>query len=266
MKEIILQCSNVSAGYNKKNFITDLSLEIYKGDFLCLIGQNGAGKSTVLKLLSSILKPYSGEIRLRGQNILNIGHKKLSSQMAVVRNINGIIPDFLVKDFVSFGAFPHGRALSKIKQNICSEIIKQTGIDDLSKRIITTLSSGEFQLVQIARALLQSRDILLLDEPVSNLDYRHTVEVMNLLKEFNHQGTTIVCAIHDLNTALNFCNRIVALKKGKILFDGKPEELNNKLLEKIYDIDFISIKNPVTGKLMVSPLQEVTKKYHSSKE
>ena len=129
------------------------------------------------------------------------------------------------------------------------------GIDHLLGRSIKELSAGEFQLVQISRALVQNRDLLLLDEPVSNLDYRHMIQVMDILSALNKTGSTIICALHDVNIAAGYSSRIIAVKNGSIYFDGIPENvISEDLLSGLYESRFFCGKNPVTGHPSVYPV------------
>ena len=146
--------------------------------------------------------------------------KELAAEMSVVNPITGDIPDFSVKMFLSFGRFPFRKLFSfdDMEESIIEEMASLCGIDHLLERSIKELSAGEFQLVQISRALIQNRDVLLLDEPVSNLDYRHMIQVMDILSALNRSGSTIICALHDVNTAAEYSSRIIALKNGSYIF------------------------------------------------
>jgi iron complex transport system ATP-binding protein len=177
--------------------------------------------------------------------------------MSIVTPIIGDIPDFSVKMFLSFGRFPYRKLFSfdEMEDAAIEEMAEMCGIVHLLVRSIRELSAGEFQLVQIARALIQNRDVLLLDEPVSNLDYRHMIQVMDILSSLNKSGSTIICALHDVNTAAEYSSRIIALKNGALYCDGVPEKvIFEETLSGLYDSKFFCGKNPVTGRPSVYPV------------
>ena len=259
MSKHIFLIESLSARYGNNIALNSIHLSIGEKEFVSIIGPNGAGKSTFLKILSGALLPASGAVIFNENNLTDYNKRELASKMSVVAPITGDIPDFSVKMFLSFGRFPFRRLWTnhKMEDAIISEISELCGIDHLLHRSIRELSAGEFQLVKIARALVQNRDILLLDEPVANLDYKHIIQVMDILREFNRSGSTIISAFHDVNIAAEYSSRIIALKSGSIYFDGIPDKVisEDKLLE-LYDAKFLCRVNPVTGRPAVYPVSE----------
>lgn len=249
---------DADAGYRGNSFIRNLDLSVNSGDFISLIGPNGAGKSTIMKLLCGLMTPFGGVVEFMGRDIRAIGAKELARSFSFVSRLSGELPDFKVKSFISLGRFPFLDILegnSPDEHHI--EIASETGITHLLERSIRELSAGEFQLVQITRALVQNSNILLLDEPVSNLDYPHILRIMEILKKLHNGGTTVICALHDVNAALDYCSRVIAVKDGMVLFDGFPENvISESSMRGLYGSDFYCGVNPVTGRMLVLPVPE----------
>ena len=257
MSRPVFLVDSLSAGYRGNNVIKNVSFGIGKGEFISLIGPNGAGKSTIIKAISGSLPGSGGSVLFLERNLQDYRRKELAAELSVVTPITGEIPDFTVKMFLSFGRFPFSRLLrfDDMDDYIIDEMASLCGIVHLLGRSIKELSAGEFQLVQISRALVQNRNILLLDEPVSNLDYRHMIQVMDVLSSLNRSGSTIICALHDVNIAAEYSSRIIAIKNGAIYFDGEPEKvIIEDSLSGLYDSKFYCGKNPVTGRPSVYPV------------
>lgn len=230
----ILDLQNVSFSYEKNDFIRDLSLSLNGGEFVSLIGANGSGKSTILKLSAGILKPCAGEINLWGKPIHLYGGKdraKLISYLPQILDIN--IP-FKVKELVSMGLYPYDvpPALS------AEEAMKMVGLDEGGNSFVTKLSGGEKRRVFIAMTLLQGAGILLLDEPIANLDIKYQVELIRLLKKLkNDKNISIVMALHDMNMVFQFDYTYV-LKEGKLVASGPPHDIiTDKLIKNVFDVD-----------------------------
>jgi len=259
MAEELFRIINADAGYRGNCFIKGLNLPVVKGDFIALIGPNGAGKSTIIRLLSGLLSPVKGSVEFMGKNISLTGSRELAKNFSVVSGITGEIPDFSVKSFLLLGKFPFLEILDGVPaDDTYIEVASKTGVIHLLNRSIRELSAGEFQLVQITRALVQNYRVLLLDEPVSNLDYQHIVRIMDILKKLHNEGTTVVCALHDVNAAIDYCSRVIAVKNGEILFDGVPGVvINQESMRSLYNTDFYCGKNPVTGRPLVLPVPEI---------
>ncbi len=256
MNEELFRIIDVRAGYGKNSFIGGLNLSVKRGDFISFIGPNGAGKSTIIKLLSGLLVPFDGRVEFMGKDVRDIRGRELARNFSVVGQLSGDLPEFKVKSFISLGRFPF---LDILEGNYTDEshleMALKTGVTHLMERTIRELSAGELQLVQITRALVQNSNVLLLDEPVSNLDYFHITGVMDILKELHSGGATIICALHDVNAALNYCSRVIAVKNGAVLFEGSPESvINESAMRGLYGTDFFCGVNPVTGRPLVLPV------------
>lgn len=192
-----------------------------------IIGPNGSGKSTLLKNICRIWEPQTGSIAINGKDYREIPRKELSTLVTLVPQNTTVGFPLSVFDIVSMGRNPHlGRfeGVRKKDRDIIERALQQTNIYALKDRNINELSGGEGQLAIIARAIATEATLILLDEPTSELDVRHTLEVVKLLYEFKEQGKTILVTIHDLNLARKLCDTISILCRGKLFFSGAPEE------------------------------------------
>ena len=253
---------SLSAGYRNHTALNSINLTICEKEFVSIIGPNGAGKSTLLKVISGSISPSSGAVIFNDSNLNKYSKRELASKMSVVVPITGELPDFSVKMFLSFGRFPFKRLLSqdKMEESIIEEVADLCGIVHLLNRSIKELSAGEFQLVKIARALVQNKDVLLLDEPVTNLDYKHVIQIMDIIFELNQTGSTIIAAFHDVNIAAEYSSRIIALKNGSIYFDESPHNaISRDKLSGLYDSEFLCKPNPVTGRPSAYPVSRLLK-------
>lgn len=253
----LFKLSSVSAGYGGNIFIRGMDLAVGHGEFVSLIGPNGAGKSTIIRLLAGMLAPVSGTAGFCGRDMKNSGARELAKNFSVVMRITGDVPSFSVRSFLGFGMFAHGGAAhAGVKGvSLIDEMARRTGITHLMERSVNELSTGEFQLVQVARALVQNSCTIILDEPVSNLDYGHSTMVMDILRDLNRSGTTVVCALHDVNCASNYSSRIVCVRNGGIFKEGAPADIvRPDIMSKLYDAEFVGLLNPATGSPMIVPV------------
>lgn len=225
-----------------KTILQDISLNIKSGEMTVIVGPNGAGKSTLLKILAGTLKATSGEVSLYNQKIETFNVHELSKVRAMLSQHYRLSADFLVKDIVLMGRYPHFKDNpSKEDFEVVAETLELTGTSHLAERSILSLSGGEQQRVQLARVLAQlwhqKEAILLLDEPISSLDIRYQFEILEIAKQKSQEGFTVVAVLHDLNLALRFADQLILLKKGKKYADGIPSQfITNSLLSDVYDI------------------------------
>lgn len=252
----LFKIKNAVAGYRGNMFIRGLNVSINSGEFVALIGPNGAGKSTIIKLLSGLLPPLNGSVEFSGRDIRTEKVRELARRFSLVGRITGELPDLDVENFISLGRFPFLDILDgNPGDNSFHSMASRTGISHLLRRSIRELSAGEFQLVQITRALVQNSRVLLLDEPVSNLDYQHITMVMDLLRDLHRNGTTVICALHDVNSAMEYSTKVIAVKGGAVLFQGVPEVvITADSMRDLYGSEFYCGINPVTGRPLVLPV------------
>ena len=225
MKDIIFNVKGITAGYHSENVLSNVNLSVRRGDFLSIIGPNGAGKSTLLKVMAGDVKPKSGELLFLNRPLNRFKSRYLAKKRSVVYQVFENIPPFTVYEFLRMGRFPYQGFYdieSDEDKEIIENIISLTGIENLLNSALTELSSGEFQLVYIAHALVQNNDIILLDEPISHLDIKHSIEIMDLLYRLNEKGATVITVLHEINIASDYSKTICGIKKGEIFFNDSP--------------------------------------------
>lgn len=237
----------VNFSYDERQILKNISFEIKKGEFVVLAGPNGCGKTTLLYNISAALKPQSGQILLNGLNTAKISPQELSRSLAFVSQAEDISFDFTAEEVVRLGRLPH-LGFSGRETEHDFEIVKKSMILTsswyLKERFITELSGGERQRVMVSRALAQEPQLLLLDEPTSHLDIHHQLELMQILQKLNSEGMTIIAALHDLNLALRFAQKVLLLLDGRIIADGSPlEVLSRQNIKQVYGVDMQLVKN-----------------------
>ncbi|NCN64780.1 MAG: heme ABC transporter ATP-binding protein [Candidatus Altiarchaeum hamiconexum] len=257
----MISVRNLSFNYKSKKVLDDINFDVQKGAFLGVLGENGAGKSTLLEIISKILKPYKGEILIAKKDINFYSLKEIAKIIAFVgqgESYSSNIP-FLVSEIILMGRSPHLSRFqreSKKDIEIVNNAMQLTNVLKFKSRFINELSGGERQRVVIARALAQEPKILLLDEPVSNLDIRYQIEILNLIKNLSRNGITVVCVMHDLNLAAMFCDTLLLLSNGKILANGMPEEvLTTENIKMAYGIE-MNVRKEKTNFINVIPVLE----------
>ncbi|MBI9037665.1 MAG: ABC transporter ATP-binding protein [Bacteroidales bacterium] len=232
-----IKIENLDFAYNGSLVLNKIFDEIKKGEFTALVGPNGSGKSTLLRCLDKILLPKNGSIYLNGKNFKEIDRKILAKSIAYVPQSEDEVFQSNVFDTILMGRKPH---ISWMPTNddleITAKVIEKLDLSEFSMKYLNQLSGGQRQRVYIARALAQQPKILFLDEPTANLDLRHQLEVLDILKNLTKKGISVVVAIHDLNLALQFCEKIVMLKDGKIFAKGGKEIITSKIVENLYGV------------------------------
>jgi len=212
-----------------------------------IIGPNGSGKSTLLKNICRIWEPQSGSILIHGTDYTKIPRKELSTLVTLVPQNTTIGFPISVFDIVAMGRNPHLGRFAGMRQNdrdIIERALQQTNIYELKDRNINELSGGEGQLAIIARALATEASLILLDEPTSELDVKHTLEILNILQGFKDQGKTILVTIHDLNLARKFCDTISILSRGKLFYSGTPENaFAAEIIKQVFDVHIREYKH-----------------------
>ena len=222
----MLDVKNIHFSIDGKKILDGISVRFESGKIHGIIGPNGSGKSTLLKNICRIWEPQSGSVVINGKDYSEIPRKELSTLVTLVPQNTTIGFPISVFDIVSMGRNPHlGRfeGVRKKDREIIERALQQTNIYALKDRNINELSGGEGQLAIIARAIATEASLILLDEPTSELDVKHTLEIVDILYEFKEQGKTILVTIHDLNLARRFCDTISILCRGKLFYSGNPE-------------------------------------------
>ena len=229
-----------------------------RGQLVGLVGPNGAGKSTLLRALAGVLRHQQGSVRLEGSELRSLPARDVASLLALVPQIAPYTQGFTARELVLMGRYPHlGRfeVEGRADAAVARDAMRLTGAEGFAPRTLETLSGGERQRVFLARALAQEPRILLLDEPTSNLDLLHQLTILGLVRRLVDSGLTAVAAIHDLNLAARYCDRLVVLGGGRVLTEGAPEEvLTPETIEAAFGVRAAVYREPATGALAVSPI------------
>ncbi|GAA1012239.1 ABC transporter ATP-binding protein [Acrocarpospora pleiomorpha] len=243
-----LTVENVSVRIGGKNLVHDVSLEVAKGEVLGLAGPNGAGKSTLLRTFYRARRPTSGRVLLDGEDVWKMPGTALARRLAAVLQETGGDFELSVYDIVAMGRTPHKRAFdgdNADDRSVIADALERLDVAGLAYAPFDRLSGGEKQRVLIARALAQQPATMVLDEPTNHLDLRHQLDALSLVRGL---GVTAVVALHDLNMAAAFCDRIGVMDAGRIVSLGTPEEvLTPAMLAEVYRVDADVALHPETG-------------------
>ncbi|MFP3388740.1 ABC transporter ATP-binding protein [Brevibacillus sp. SIMBA_040] len=249
----MVEVRNVSKQYGSKYVVENVSVNITKGKITSFIGPNGAGKSTLLSMISRLLTKDQGEIFLEGQEISQCKSNELAKKISILKQSNHITVRLTIRELVSFGRFPYSQGnLSKEDWQYVDEAIRYLELEDIQHKYLDQLSGGQRQRAYIAMVVAQNTEYVLLDEPLNNLDMKHSVQIMKVLRRLvDEMGKTVVIVIHDINFASCYSDFIVALKDGKVVKEGPTEEIiNSSILKDVYDMD-IQIEDIDENKICV---------------
>ena len=245
MKNEKLEVKNLVFNYGMKNILNGISFDVPKGEFIAIVGKSGAGKSTLLRCLNLLNKPNSGEINISGENIINFNKKKLKmirreiafifQDYNVLDNlytVENVLTPYLVKKSI-VGLFL-GYTKEEYKEGV--GYLRQVGLEEEAFKKSKYLSGGQKQRVAIAKALAQDPKLLLADEPVSSLDEKNTMLIMDTFKKLNEQnGITVLINLHDVNLAKKYSTRILGLKDGKVLFYKDSDKVTKDEFDELYN-------------------------------
>jgi len=245
----ILELNKVCFSYAKNRpFIEDLSFSVGEGEFIGLLGANGSGKSTLLKLGSRLLRPSSGDVRLWGKNIYAVTNKDRAKLISYLPQTLDISVPFTIRELVSMGLYPYEIAPAMT----VDEALDLVGLSDKADEHLTDLSGGERRRTFIAMTLLQGAGLLLLDEPLANLDIKYQIELVRLLRKLKEdRNISVVMALHDINIALQF-EKVMLIKDGAMLGAGNPGSvLTDAMLKRAFDVA-VEIKRSDSGGTYIS--------------
>ena len=253
-----VRVEGLTAHLGEAEILHRVSLTVDAGEFLTVIGPNGAGKSTLLRCLDGILDPSAGVVEIDGRSIGEFNRRELARTVSYVPQPDAGPLDYTVRSFVEMGRFPHvgaWAALSVGDIEAVEDAMELTEVSALADRAMISLSGGERQRASIAAALAQGGSILLLDEPTSFLDYRHQVQILDLLERLHgDKGLTVIAVTHDLNSTVASSDSVVALKDGRVAASGRPLELlRTDVLAEIYEADFRLVAGGHRGLPLVLP-------------
>lgn len=244
---MMLKSNQLSFSYGKKNVLKAIDASFESGKVYGILGPNGSGKTTWLRLVGGILTPEKGNITVMDRRLDSLSGKERAKKIAFVPQMFHISYSFSVRDIIMMGRHPHiGRMDTASTEDFekVQTAITETNLEELADRLVNQLSGGEIQRVLIARALAQDTPIILLDEPVSHLDIHFQQEIIGLLKRIaKEQNKVIITVLHDMNIALNHCDYVFLIKEGEIVEKGSPSRvISQDNLKKVYGVD-VSIEH-----------------------
>ena len=236
----MIEAIRVTKAYQRTVVVDDVSLALPRGGVTSIIGPNGAGKSTLLSMISRLLPMTSGQITVGGLDVTTTPGDVLARKLSILRQDNAMASRLTVRELVTFGRYPYskGRPNSDDQAHI-QRALRYLDLEALAGRFLDELSGGQRQRAFVAMVLAQDTEAVLLDEPLNNLDMKHAVAMMRLLRRTADElGKTVVVVLHDINFASCYSDRIVAMKDGKVAYQGTPNEIvQPEILYELYDLD-----------------------------
>ncbi|HEY8345936.1 MAG TPA: ABC transporter ATP-binding protein [Symbiobacteriaceae bacterium] len=236
----MIDVQNVTKRYGQKTVLDAVSLRIQPRAVTAFIGPNGAGKSTLLSIICRLVPKDGGEVWIDGKEISQYRPFELARKLSILRQTNHLPIRLTVRDLVAFGRFPHSRGrLTREDQRHVDAAIRYTGLEDLQDKYLDQLSGGQRQRAFIAMVLAQDTPYVFLDEPLNNLDMKHAVHTMQLLRRLvDDLGKTVAVVLHDINLAASYADRIVAFKDGRLIREGTTEEMvRSDVLRQVFDME-----------------------------
>ncbi len=259
MTESGLHIKKLSFSYGSKKTLHDISIDVPKGSFSGILGANGSGKTTLLKCINGILSG-DGEVTISGQKKSSCSEREFAKLVSLMNQNTNLDFSFTCKQVVEFGRYPYwkkGFWGAKGDDAIITKAMVDTGTLQLADTSITCISGGERQRVLFAKILAQDTDVILLDEPTANLDIYYQHQLFSFGKNLAAQGKTVLAAVHDLNLALHFCDNFFLLDKGKLISQGKAEDVFlPENLKQAYNIDTILYENPHLPRLEIAVINQ----------
>ena len=253
-----LVAHGATIGYDRRTIARDLSVAIPDRSFTVIVGPNACGKSTLLRALSRLLKPSSGDVLLDGKAISSQPAREVAKMLGLLPQTS-IAPDGIsVADLVARGRYPHQKLIrqwSREDEAAVVEAMAATKVDDFAHRPVDELSGGQRQRVWVAMVLAQQTPILLLDEPTTFLDIAHQIELLDLLRQLNRtRRQTVVAVLHDLNHACRYASHLIAMRDGVVVAEGRPADIvTAELVEQVFGIACLVIDDPVSHTPLIVP-------------
>ncbi len=253
----ILSLENVGFSYGDDFRLKAGSFDISEGGFLGIGGPNGSGKTTLLHIIGGILNDYTGTVKFRNEDILKIPDKKRARLIGIVPQYSHFFFSISVLACVLQGRTPYLKGPSFESEDDLSrakKALRMTGVKHLSDRPVSDISGGEFRRVLLARALTQDPDLLLLDEPTANLDLNVRFEIMNLIRDLNKEGLTVIAVSHNINLLSRYTKELILMKDGALKAIGKTEKiLRSDILKSVFEIDIQTFKDRKEGFIRILP-------------
>lgn len=246
----MIKVKNIYYGVDNFNILNDINLNIPKNSFVGIIGPNGCGKSTLLKNLYKFFKPTKGKVYIDDASITSYTNRELAKKLSVLTQKQNMNFDFLVEEIIEMGFYANEKLLlKKSKKNLIQASLDSVGMKNMGKRSFLSLSGGEMQRVLIARALMQNTEIIILDEPTNHLDIKYQFQIMDLVKNSNK---TVLAVIHDINIASKYCDYLYAMKKGRIILQGRTEDvITSQNIKEIFDVECEVLPHPKTSRPLI---------------
>lgn len=244
-----LRLDGLGVDLGGRRIIDNVDLDVAPGEFVGLVGPNGSGKSTLLRCIYRVLRPRAGLVTIDTDDVWRLSARDVARLAAVVVQEPPLEFDFVVREMVSVGRLPHKGMLERDSSSdaaIIDQALAQVGMADSAEQSFTRLSGGEKQRVLIARALAQESHVLLLDEPTNHLDVRYQLEILDLVRRL---GITTLAALHDLNLAAAYCDRVFVLSHGTVVAGGPPHDvLSPELVHQVFGVRAQRWTHPLTGR------------------
>lgn len=242
----------LKAVLGSNEILKGIDFQAQDNEFVGIIGPNGSGKSTLLRCLYRVLEPTQGAVYLDGKALSSYRYQESAKRISVVAQHNYYNFDFTVREVVMMGRAPHKKALDRDNADdyrIVRESLRKVGMQDFEDRSFSTLSGGEQQRVILARALAQQTQCLILDEPTNHLDIKYQLQLMDIVRSLR---LTVVSAIHDLNIAAMYCNKLFVLQNGRIIAFGPPKQvLTREFIRQVYEVEAKLYTDPETGQMHI---------------
>lgn len=258
MSTLPITIKDLQFSYPHQEVLKALSIDIEENRFYSIIGPNGTGKSTLLKLICNILSAHKESIYLQGEDLAKISMKQIARSMALVPQNTNVDFDFTVEEVVAMGRTPYMKRFQNTTKkdiDLVEDALHLTDTYHLKDKKINAISGGERQRVIIAKAIAQQTNILLLDEPVSHLDIHHQIAILNVLKDLQkRRKLTVITVLHDLNLAASYSDELILLNNGNIQVCGAPEKvITEEHIKDVYNMEVTLINNPNNNKPYIIP-------------
>lgn len=236
-----LDIENVNYTIGENKILENVTIDFAKGSFYSIVGPNGSGKTTLLKNIIKSINPTKGLVVLDGQDMKAMKAKEVALKIGYVPQNTSMELDFTCYDVVMMGRSHKLKAFQNESKSDVDSVIKAMKVMDtlhLKDKFITEISGGERQRVILARAIAQDGECIILDEPISHLDIKHQISVLEQLQKLKKSGKTIITVLHDLNFALNYSEEVILMKEGKVYSQGKVENvLTSEHIKDVYGVN-----------------------------
>lgn len=253
----MIELEDVTLSFGDVSVLDSIDLRVEPGEFVAVVGPNGAGKTTLLRSINGILDPDDGVVRLDGTRLTEMGTRAVSRTLATVPQDTHVGFSFSAEQIVEMGRTPHRSRLDwSDDDDPVTDAMERTETTHLRDRQVEELSGGERQRVLLARALAQEPEGLLLDEPTASLDINHQIQVLELVADLVGESRAALAAIHDLDLAARYCDRLLLLYDGQICARGRPETvLGDAQLATAFETETAVTQNPITGTPTVTAVE-----------